>query len=194
MVYGQWSEGFRLGTGQAPNNVSLCGDILAPSQIDSDTTENFEVGVKSSFADRRITVNAAVYRINWEGMPLFITPVPGCSFQVNAAESKSEGVEIEVQAILTESLQLDVSASYGEATLTEDSGAIGDKGDDLPGSADFNMSLGLEYGFALAEYPSFVRFDYNYQSEYYGNTDGSGQAAGGFGQLNLKAGMTVISV
>ena len=46
-------------------------------------------------------------------------------------------------------------------------------------------------GFILAQNESFARIDYNYQSEYYSNIQGTGQAAGGFGQLNLKAGMAI---
>ena len=59
---------------------------------------------------------------------VFLCHHVAATVRLNAAESKSEGVELEVQARLTEHLQLDVSASYGEATLTEDAENLGEKG------------------------------------------------------------------
>ena len=201
LVYGQWSEGFRLGRGLInPTPDALCDDdgnglidelgIPRPTQLDSDTSESFELGVKASFADQRITLNAAVYRINWQDIPLSIQASSACFVSLNAGEAVSEGVEVEMQTALTDKFRLDLSASYGEATLDK-TNSLGNRGDDLPGSADFNMSIGLEYGFILAQNESFARIDYSYQSEYYSNMQGTGQAAGGFGQLNLKAGMVI---
>ena len=205
LIYGQWAEGFRLGRGLPdPNPDTLCDPddngiidelgISRPTKLESDTTENFELGVKSSFSDNRVSLNAAVYRVKWDGIPVLVTPFPLCSVQLNAGKATSEGIELEVQAALAENFQLNASASYSEATLDETS-SVGQKGDNLPGSADFNISLGIEYSFTLAERPSFARVDYSYFSEYFSTTaedkvDPSIPASGGFGQFNLKTGMT----
>ena len=60
----------------------------------------------------------------------------------------------------------------------------------MPGSSDFNATLGIQYDFSLANNSSFARIDYSYISEYF-SVIGSGAGetpAGGFGQLNLKVG------
>ena len=128
LVYFQWAEGFRLGAPQAPL-TSACdidedglvdGLNIALKPIEPDELESFEIGVKASFADNRISLNAAVYRINWQGMPVTLSPPCNVNVRINAGESKSEGIELELQASLTERLHLSMSASYGEATLTED--------------------------------------------------------------------------
>ena len=85
---------------------------------------------------------------------------------------------------------MDVSASTVDATLEETS-SIGNKGDDLPGSADYNASVGLEYDFTLGSYPSFARIDYNYVGEYFNNVAGTGTPAGDFGQFHVKFGAKV---
>ena len=198
LIYTQWAEGFRLGRGMGDLS-SLCDPdgngvvdelgIPLPTQIDSDTSESFELGIKTSLADKRVTLNAAAYSIDWDGIPVATTTRPGCSLILNAGKANSEGVELELQAAITESLQVDVSASYGEAVLEETS-SLGNKGDNLPGSADFNFSLGMEYGFDFVQHPAFVRIDYSYISEYYSNTTETGDASGGFGKLDLKVGMT----
>ncbi|MDB4032621.1 TonB-dependent receptor, partial [Porticoccaceae bacterium] len=193
LIYTQWAEGFRLGRGQ-PENVSCTAEgIATPDSVESDTTKNFELGLKTSFADGRATFNAAVYRINWEGMPMFVSPAGGCTFTVNAGESISEGVELELSAQLSDSFRLDLSTSYGEATITKDARLQGagtvKKGDNLPGSADFNARLGAHYDFTLAGYDSFARLGYIYMSEFHTTIDESGTAAGGFGQFNIKTGI-----
>jgi len=202
LIYGQWAEGFRLGQAASAPIASLCDadsngllddvGFADPGPLASDRSENFELGIKASLADGRITVNAAVYRIDWQDMPVSIS-LPSCSgtVRLNAAESKSEGVELEVQARIAENLRLDISASYGEATLTADANNIGVKGDNLPGSADFNMSVGMEYDFTLAGADAFVRGDYAYIGEFYHNVAETGEASGGYGQLNIKTGITV---
>ena len=115
-----------------------------------------------------------------------------CGYQVNAGKAKSEGVELEIQGYILENLLADFSASYGEATLEETS-SIGNKGDNLPGSADFNLSIGLQYDFSLAGHDSFARIDYAYIGEYYATVaeDEFGDVpAGDYGQINLKVGMS----
>ena len=193
LIYAQWSEGFR--PGRALGEIPACTTqgIASPDKLDPDTTENIELGFKSSFADNRITLNTALYRIKWEGIPVQVNRGPSCLPFLNAGEAKSEGVEIEIQAQLSESFRTDLSASYGETTLVGDS-SIGQDGDDLPGSSDFNLSLGVQYDFTLANHNSFARIDYTYVSEYFSTIDADKSSttptpAGGFGQVNLKAGM-----
>ena len=190
MIYGQWAEGFRLGSGQNENIGCTNAGIETPRSIDSDTTENFELGLKATFADGRATFNAAAYSVNWEGLPVLIFPAGGCGYTVNVGEAISEGVELELSAQLNDNLRFDLSASYSEATASKDAlldnYANVEKGDNLPGSADFNTTLGAQYDFTLAGYESFARIDYTYMSEYYSSIDESLPVAGGYGQLNLK--------
>ncbi|MDB4309140.1 TonB-dependent receptor [Porticoccaceae bacterium] len=193
LIYGLWAEGFRLGSGQFENLECTDQGIDTPNRVDSDITENFELGLKTTFADGRATFNAAAYRINWQGIPVQIMPGEFCGFVVNVGEAIAEGVELELSTQLTDSFRLDLSASYGEATIAKDaelsSGGLVEKGDDLPGSADFNATLGAHYDFALAGYDSFARLDYTYMSEFYTTLDKSHPAAGGFGQFNIKTGI-----
>ncbi len=156
LLYTQWSEGFRPGS--ALNEIPGCTaqGIPSPDKLGPDTTENIELGFKSSFADNRITFNAALYRINWEDIPVRVNPVANCFLSLNAGKAKAEGVEIEMQAQLSENFRTDLSASYGETTLVGDS-SIGSDGDNLPGSSDFNLSLGVQYEFTLANHNSFAR-------------------------------------
>ena len=191
LVYGEWSEGFRMGKGLLQNPQCIALGVNSPAQLDADTSENYEVGIKSSLIENRITINATAYRINWDGMPISV-PLPQCNSAAffNAGTSKAEGVELELKTQILDNLDIDFSASYGEAVFTEDT-SLGNKGDNLPGSADFNVSIGMEYAFAIAAHDGFVRFDYSYIGEYFNNVAEIGQAAGGYEQVNIKAGLAL---
>lgn len=209
LVYGQWGQGFRLGeTLSADFTTSICDltdtdgnpgpdglidglGIPAPELLESDNLDSFEIGIKTAFSDNRVTLNASIYHIDWEGLPVAV-PLPACgsSVQLNAGKSTSEGVEVEIRVRAMENLSVDFSTSYGEATLAEDHPQLGSKGDDLPGSADFNLSLGLEYSFTLAGNDAFTRLDYAYGGDYFSTILAAGPEVGGFGQVHWKTGMT----
>ena len=192
LVYGQWAQGFRLGRPLSQSQGCIDAGIEVTG-VDSDTADTFELGVKSSWNDNRITLNAAIYETDWQDMPIRLrTVVDGnlCSRLVNGGEAKSRGLEFELRALLADNLQLDISASTVKATLEETSN-IGNKGDSLPGSADYNISFGFEYGFTLMDSPSFARVDYAYVGEYYNNVGETGIPAGDFEQVHAKVGTTI---
>ncbi len=211
LVYFQWAEGFRPGDALNPYPLAdydpdntgfytLVADgtkVPIRDQTDPDTLENFELGFKGTFADNRILVNTSLYRINWAGLPVqvglynFTLGRGFAATTVNVGESVSEGVELETQWQLTDFLHLDLNASWNESKLAKDQAGLGSKGDDLPGSADFNFSAGLEYGFSLAGYDAFARIDYAYLSEFetFIGQDDTVPSSGGYGQIHLKSGM-----
>ena len=207
LVYGQWSEGFRLGRFQASTDIDdPDGDGLiefsdgvvrqvSEGILDPDTVENIELGIKTSLLDNRLTLNAAIFRINWEGIPItFTSAANAVGYIFNAGEAKSEGVELEIQAQLTDGLHMQMGASYVEAVLTEDADSLGDKGDNLPGSADLNFNAALEYQFDLGEYESFARIDYTYVDEYHHLFTEVGPGSGDYSLVHLKVGTQVNNV
>ena len=169
--------------------------FAAPEGLSSDTSSSYELGIKSSFSEGRVTVNASLYYIDWEGMPVSIS-LPSCASAVrlNAGTSRSIGAEFEASANISDAFKLSFTTSYGVAELTEDAENLGSDGDNLPGSADFNASIGFEYGFLIADYDAYVRADYNYIDKYFHNIAEMGEASGGYSQINVKAGLSVNDV
>jgi iron complex outermembrane receptor protein len=210
LVYGEWAEGFRFGNFQTQmsqvddpdgDGVVLFADGIerkvTEGLLESDTVESIELGVKTAFMDERVTLSASVFHIDWTGIPVSLTSANNASYQFNAGEVKSEGVELEVQALLSDSLILNLSSSYIETRLTEDAPELGgEKGDHIPSSADFNFSMGLEHRFTIAEYDSFVRADYLYVSEYFHVVDvpENEPASGGYSLIDLKLGVNFANI
>ena len=201
LFYAQWAEGFRLGGYQplppAVNDADNDGlyeftdgsERAVSENIASDTVENSELGFKSRMLNNRLQVSAAAFVINWQGIPTTLTTVAtGRAVVFNNGRAQSKGLEFEILAEPVESVVLSLSGSYVEATLSEDS-SLGQKGDDVPGSADVNYRLGVEKHFGVGSSEGFVRADYSYVGEYYNNFSGSGPDAGGYDLLDLSAGV-----
>ncbi len=212
LLYFQWAEGFRPGKALPVLNLSVYDpegtgfytkmdgtNIPIRTQTDPDTLENFELGFKGTFADGRINFNAAAYHINWQGLPVDVrvvevnNPGIGAGTTVNAGESTSEGVELEAHLLLSDNWSLDLGTSWNETKLAKDQAGLGQKGDDLPNSADLSYSAGLEYGFVVSGYDAFIRGDYSYVGKYnvYLNQNPILPQTGGYSQINLKGGVNV---
>jgi iron complex outermembrane receptor protein len=206
LIYAQWAEGFRLGNTNSPINRSICDvdndgildGTVAPitDGFDSDTTENFELGMKLGLLDNQLQVNAAVYRMDWEGIPLFVFPQgqPLCfqGITANLGEARSQGLEIESTYQITPSLRANLGGAYTNAELTEDVPSLGfSSGDRLPSSPGYSMNVGLHYEFDISSYASYVQGDYAYVSEFYNKPAETGVELGDYGQLNISAGIAV---
>lgn len=154
MVYFTWAEGFRRG---GANGVPVGGQVDIPSSFLSyapDTVTNWEIGAKTAWLDNRVRVNGSLFYIEWEGVQLgTTTPVGSIPVTVNGDDARSQGVELEVQAMATENLALTFSAAYTDAELAEDTVSTpevdGHKGDDLPGVPRTTFFLGMDYTWGL---------------------------------------------
>lgn len=207
LLYGGWSQGFRLGRTAAGLPSGLCdqnGDglidgsnnvsIASTQIINSDKLTNFELGAKSTWLGGRLNVNAEAFHIDWTGLP--IRQVARCgtvnlSYVANAGAAKSDGVAIEGALLLASKLRVNYGASYTDARLSKDAPGLGaSKGARLPGSPKENGNLGLESDFPVAGFLGSVRADIIYTGGFYGDILSSpGLRAGDYVTVDLRAGL-----
>ena len=207
LMYAQWSEGFRLGKPISPlgsrcdpdgNNDLIAADgrlVKNAEKIESDTIDSYEIGGKFSLLENRMTINASIFHIDWNGIPISITDASAsCTAVQNAGEAQSQGVEVESSFLVTDLIKMDLSLSYLNAELTEDAGILGSEGDRLPSTPNFSANLSIQKDFELQGYPAFLRGDYSYVGGFYNNLQQSGTEAGNYNQVNVKAGMSINQV
>ena len=202
LLYVQYAEGFRLGKGQdhpGPQCDLDLDDVLDGTSfrfqdvIASDTSENFELGAKLTLLDNRLTLNTAIYQIDWTNLPVVARGgTTECTqvMTVNVGEARSEGVEIEANYAVTSDLQVNLSASYIDASVTKDL-VVENIGRELAFAND-NASLGVQYGFDLMSYRAFIRSDISYVGPY--DTHMSGLFPGGGGdyvKVDLRASVNI---
>jgi iron complex outermembrane receptor protein len=121
------SEGYRFG---AANGIAACEDPLPPSsdpcalpdefQYFPDTTTNYELGLRSQWVDGRLTLNGALYYIDWQDPQLSSVTVNGSQpITKNGRGAETSGIEIALDANVTDRLMLGFSYSHMKAELTE---------------------------------------------------------------------------
>ena len=136
LVYGTAAQGFRQGV----FNLGLLGHIETLRNLtfpiagkdewlavnggafksDGDEVVTYEVGVKAAFLDNRVSLAAALYYMEWEDILMAQTTspphLPGTEvlFQDNTGDAHSQGIELELTALLTDRLTLTVGGDYND--------------------------------------------------------------------------------
>ncbi|WP_339669606.1 TonB-dependent receptor [Dasania marina] len=149
MLYFTLAEGIRQG---GANTIPLTGPFAEDPALvpyDPDTATNMELGLKGSI-DNTIQYTVAIYNIDWKDVQLqFVGPNSGVAAQTNAGDARSQGLEMDVKAALSEGLTMTVGYAYTNAEITDDFVVIptltGSKGDKLPGVPDHQFTLAVDY-------------------------------------------------
>ena len=187
MFYGTYAKGFRPGGANNPLPYAACatdfqnfGISNAPTTYNSDTVDSYEIGAKNNI-NNRIRIASSIYYIKWNNIQQVVVP-PICeiSFISNLGRAVSKGIDLELQASLTDALLLDLAAGYNSARYTQDSklssaesSPIVANGDAIVGQTSesgygqattpVTVAAGLEYRFNLLSHESFLRVDYTYE-------------------------------
>jgi iron complex outermembrane recepter protein len=157
-TYFTFSEGFRHGGANSfkicpAEGIALGGCEPSPQTaalipFSPDSAKNYEVGVKGIILGR-FRYSASVYRVDWHNIQLdAYAPVTGIQIVVNGDNARSQGVELEVQAAITNNLSATIGGSYTDAKLTEDfirANFVGQKGDRLPLVPKTQVTAALDY-------------------------------------------------
>jgi len=199
MIYGRFAQGFRLGrpVGDLPDHCDSDGDGLLdglgvpePTSVAPDELDSLEVGTKLTLAGGRLQLNAALFAVKWDGIPIWVAPDCGWGTQINAGKANSRGVEVEGVWAITPAVRANFAASWVDPELAEDAPGLGSDGDRLPGTPQYNLSLGIQGDFDIYDKPAFARADLVYVGEYYNNLQQAGVAAGDYTTLGLRGGMS----
>lgn len=198
LVYGEASRGYRPG---GVNQVIGLPASLAPYQ--SDSLWNYELGTKTAWFGRRLTLNVDLFRIDWKNMQ--VTGTTGTqsngstfSFISNAGDARSQGVEFDANYQPMAGLQLQLSGSYIDAKLMSNQtssvlNAPGLKGDKIPYVPEATLQGSIQYGWALGDdLQASVRTDVTYNSTswtQFRRTNASLQKLPGFATVGARAGL-----
>jgi len=148
----------------------------------SDNLRTYDLGLKSTWMDRRLLVNASVYHTEWSDLQqaVILNSVNrNCSqvIEANVGKAIIEGAELEMVYSPVEAISLNMTLSYVDARI--DGSPIGVKdsvgdpledGDGLVGVPEWTGSVGAQYSFGLPEligpdYLAYVRADWRYTGE-----------------------------
>lgn len=171
LFYATWSTGYRPGgTNRRPNILPFKADTLT----------NYEIGWKTSWLDRSLRFNGAVFLENWNNVQYGLSPVgsAGVTNVYNAGSARVKGIEADLSWRASKGLTISGSATYIDAKLTSDfcqfdaagnsictpgiapAAAIGDR---LPVQPHFKGNATARYEFPIGKNDAFVQGSLFYQ-------------------------------
>jgi outer membrane receptor protein involved in Fe transport len=166
MAYALYSEGFRPG-GVNRNR----GAPKLPPQYGADFLTNYEVGLRSTWADGRLQANITAFFQEWDdyqlevvdpsNIPCAVDPTPPCGQPwqkgvANVGNASSDGVEIQLEARPTDGLSIRANATFLDAQIDEEPPGLDDvfAGSKLPFAPDFKGSLYARYSWDSSVLPA----------------------------------------
>jgi len=161
MVYTTISEGYRRG---GSNAVPLDGNLAERKewqQYNSDSTVNYEVGVKGYLDGGAHSYTLSAFLMDWKDPQLNTASSWGFFTVANGDSAQTSGLEFELQGYLTEDIHYTLGYAYVNAELTADfyapSGIGADEtyaliakdGDKLPLAPEHTLSLAFDHTYTL---------------------------------------------
>lgn|GEM_PF-1519386 len=186
-IYGSMSEGFRLGGATQPIDYSAtpeCESVVndnnlqqfAAGEYGSDAVETSEIGMKSSFADGRSTLNISAYQTDWTNLQQQVTlsnfPNSECTrvLTANVGAATVDGFEVEFESMLSDRLRVQASVSFTDSKISDPGKGVTvtSPGDRIQNVPDWSGSVIARYNVPtemLGGGNFFVQGDLRYMGE-----------------------------
>lgn len=187
---GYKSGGFNGNTFCNGSNAACpAGATYDQRQYKPETNWTYEFGAKTEWLDRRLKLNAALFRVDWKDLQnnvarLVAAGTPISSLVIgNLKGADSQGFELDTVFQATEALRLDLGVSYSDTTFK--SGSVSDRyrinemcdniicpsngsigGNQLQRAPKFKGNAGIEFtGMIGASWKYGARLDVTYQDK-----------------------------
>ena len=190
--YGLVSKGFRFG---GPNPVAPSPLYNTPLTYDTDSVVNYEIGARTTWFDRRFELDATIFHIDWSDIQVRLFRPDGFAYVVNAGGANNDGAELSMIWRATRSFDLQSTATYLRAELSQDllqcqgcGTAPIAEGSTLPGASKWSIANTASFRFAGPLQPRFV-VTHRFISEA-PVAFNSVTKQGGFSLFNVRAGLT----
>ncbi|MDJ0536397.1 MAG: TonB-dependent receptor [Xenococcaceae cyanobacterium MO_207.B15] len=153
MVYGSVARGYK------PAGVNYFADVEEVLTFDTETSTNYEIGLKSSFLSNRLQLNLAAFYSPVEDFQINALDVNTFARQVANVDADIAGFEIELRATPFEGFDVIAGFGYVDTTFDDFSNPFGNEelnGNNLPYSPDYTYNLALQY---RASFGLFTRLE-----------------------------------
>jgi outer membrane receptor protein involved in Fe transport len=199
MVYADAAKGYRIGGVNvfpaAPCEAGLAALGLSADKartFASDSVWSYEAGTKTRWLDRRLTVNATGFMIDWKGLQQTLG-LGSCGFQatINIGAARSKGGELEVAWRPTKAVSLALGAGYTDAYVTDNGGlagqtaAVGSRVQNVP---KWTVNSALDLDGSIRALPGFIHVDYGYVADSY-NARNAPRIRPSYSLVNLRSGV-----
>ncbi|MBL8645336.1 MAG: TonB-dependent receptor [Rhodospirillaceae bacterium] len=195
--YASYAKGFKGGGyDDTPTNA-----IAANIPFDPEVVNNYEFGFKSTFLDRRVRLNASIFRMDYTNLQVTQTNAAClCNLTDNAASAKIEGIEGESQFVVVDGVRLSFAGSYVdpkyedfiESAINPATGQrLVSSGNRLQRTPKTQISAGIDVTTDVGSWTDALnlRVDYTWQSNLFWATDNLAREPG-YGLWDVRAALS----
>ena len=191
-AYASYSRGVRSGG----YNTGALFSAIEFNEVDSESIDAFEVGLKSDLLDRRLRLNFAAFYYDYRNLQVFsLEPDPNGAAPIQRlqnADAEIYGAEVDIQARPMSGLDINLGAAYVHATYSDFVDPIrGDfRGNNLDKAPRLQMTGRATYSYDISDdWTGRIGADFSYQSKvFFSAVNAEPMAAGQHGEINLNAG------
>jgi iron complex outermembrane receptor protein len=195
-MYGTVARGFKGGGFEDTAATAAA----AAQPYNPETVTNYEVGFKSNLLNRRIRLNATVFKMDYKDLQVTQTNAAClCNITQNAASANIKGVEAEFEFAVTPELRLSLSGSYVdpkyenfiETAINPSTGQrLVSTGNRLQRTPKEQISAGVDFTTSLGKWDDALNFHvaYSWQSDLFWNTDNIARQEP-YGLLDVRVGL-----
>ena len=152
LLYATWSRGFRPGGLNRRGNLPPYG---------ADFISNYELGLKTSWADNRVRFNVALYQLDWDNIQLSFLGANGLTQIQNAGNARIRGAEFDVFARPADGLTISLGAAFNDAETTN--AILAPAGTRLPLTARFKGNARIRYEFPVMGMEGHVQMNASHE-------------------------------
>jgi iron complex outermembrane recepter protein len=175
LAYGLVSKGYR--SGGVNLGIPPLAGFTTPATYGPDSLVNYEIGVRPAWLDHRLTLDSAVFFINWSDIQLRLARPDGYAYAANAGGAHNIGLENALNWAATSNLELQLNATFLQAEISKatdlGNGIFLDKGERLPGASRWSASELSTYHWNV-EYRPYVTVSARFVSAAQGGFPGTG--------------------
>lgn len=174
LLYYSYAQGFKSG-GFVLRYVE---SVPEPRSFEPETVDTHEIGIKWQGFNDRVRLNTALFYSDYDEVQVTFYDNLGGPVTANAGTVEIMGIELELTALLTENLQLDMGYGYTDAEYTEINPIAGlsssiDESAKLVNTPENTFNIGLEYTIPLADNELSLRVDYAYVDDIHNDSQNS---------------------
>jgi iron complex outermembrane recepter protein len=156
-VYVNIAKGFREGNANRPVPLTPCVVSTCPGSLQSlglssvpnsyspDSLWNYEIGDKARLFDRRLSIDTALFYMDWSRLQQSVPLPGGYSFVTNTGSAKIYGAELDVHGRPTDSLTLGLAGNFTHAQISTTTLVAGiGPGSPIPGVPTWSGNVSAE--------------------------------------------------
>ncbi|MEM5517790.1 TonB-dependent receptor [Henriciella sp. AS95] len=172
--YFNFAQGFRQG---GSNGAVGETNPLVPQTYEPDYLDSYEIGMKTQFANGRVTLNGAIYKMLWDDFQtsIYDINIAPVVFYANAGNAEITGAEMDLRTFITDDWTFNFSANYTDSVLAEDFVSLVDanqnfaeEGTRLPYVPEWKFTSSSRYEFSLSDtLDGYVQASYAYTGDTY---------------------------